>query len=270
MPYNKEEAQVFADFRKYANVVEPWALYDTIVISNTLYGAEANAGGWFTTWPLFSQRETHSFFKTRTEGTVGLPYCNLQSADSMDFAFICHSIGIAFMGPCSLDTLLTAQDGAVPTYPDMTIGHFWTSDVPHHCGVQLKIQQDVRAEGCAIQLSPGYGAGGGGAAFGHTDAAVPAHADIPFISNFVTQGLPILSNRFPLPVPIGIPRTASIEAVLYVSEFLRDVFANIGGPNEIYWNTSGVNQYDGFPARYMIQFSLFGERLVQQRGQYHR
>lgn len=271
MQQSTEERQVFADFKKYANVVEAWALYDTLVISRQLYGTEANIGGWFTTWAGFGARERHSFFKTRTEGLAGLQYCNMQSADSMDFAFIASSIGIAFMAPAGVDTSFASIDGNVPAYPDSTISHLWTSDAPYHCGVELKIQQDVRAECAAMQLSPGYGASGGGAAFGHTDAAVPAHADIPFISNFATQGVPMLSNRFPLPAPIGIPRTASIEVVLHVSEWLRNLFTNIGGPNWLYWNDgSGPTDYNFFPTRYLVQVSLFGERLVQQRGQYHR
>jgi len=265
-----EEAQVFADFKKYANVAEAWALYDTVAICNTMFGTEANIGGWFTTWAAFGARERHSFFKTRTEGLAGLQYCNMQSADSMDFAFIASSIGIAFMAPAGIDSAFSAADGIAPAYPDMSISQFWTSDVPYHCSVELKIQQDTRVECAAMQLSPGYGAAGSGAAFGHTDAAVPVHNDIPFMSNFATQGVPVLSNRFPLPVPIGIPRTASIEVVVQVSQYIRDIMQNIGGPNNIYWNTSGVNHYDVFPARYLMQVSLFGKRLVQQRGEYHR
>jgi hypothetical protein len=266
------EEQVFADFKRYANVVESWAIYDSVLICTQYYGSEQGVQGWFNSFRTFSQQETHSFFKTRTEGIAGEQYCNMQSADSMDFAFIADSIGLAVMAPAP-------NTAGEPSDPDGTAGdlagadegisHWFQAELPDHMGLQLKIQQDIRAEVQAMSCPPGYGAVGGGAGFGND--VQPGHGDIPFLTNVVTQGVPLLDNRYPLPQPIGIPRTATIEGILHVSEYARTVLNNVGGPRNFQFNSNdGTPPYTFFPQRYEIVFSLFGQRLVQQRAQYHR
>lgn len=266
------ERQVFEDFKQFANVVEAWALYDSIVISPTLYGSEAGAGGWFNNFVQFGQQETHSFFKTRTEGTAGLPYCNQQSADSMDFAFIADSIGLAIHGPAvNVEGVAAAPDGAGGdlTNQDDLVSHWFSTDLPRHMAIQLRVQQDIRAEVTAMHCPPGYGAIGSGTAF-QSDAVVN-FGDIPVMTNAVVQGVPLLSNRYPLPSPIGIPRTATIEGILHVSEYARNILTQIEGPQNYQFNSNdGLPPYTFFQKRYSVQFSLIGQRLVQQRGQYHR
>jgi hypothetical protein len=266
------EAEVFEEFEKYANVVEPWALYDTIAISPTLYGSEQQAG-WFTTFNAFGQKETHSFFKQRTEGTVGLPYTNQQSADSMDFAFVAHSVGLAVFSPVpniegeSFDVQEGVQDNIRRI--DALIGHWFAADLPRHMGVQFKIQQDIRVELPAMHCPAGYGISGGGTTFPGITAA--AHGDIPFMSAAASQGVPLLSNRYPLPYRIGIPRTATIEGIIHLSEYARYVLTAVLGPRVFWFNSDdGTPPFTFFQKRYMIQLSLIGERMVQQRGQYHR
>lgn len=265
------EAEVFSDFQKYANVVEAWALYDSIVISPTMYGTEQSIGGWFTSFVALGQQETHSFFKQRTEGIAGLQYCNQQSADSMDFAFMCDSIGLAIMAPApNIESEASGDDGIggdlLPS--DDIIGHWFAADLPRHMGIQLKVQQDIRAEITAMHCPPGYGALGSGTAY--PSQTTFAYGDIPFMTNAVCQGVPLLSNRYPLPSPIGIPRTSTIEGILHVSDYARNILRNVAGPRQYQFNSAnGFPPYTYFDRRYVIQFSLFGQRLVQQRGQYH-
>jgi len=267
------EAEVFAEFKKYANVVESWAHYDSVVISPTFYGSESNVGGWFTSFALFGQQETHSFFKTRTEGIAGAQYCNQQSSDSMDFALLIDSIGLAFLAPaCNAETEYGPGDGTPgdAVACDDLVSHWFAAELPDHCAIQLKVQQDIRAEIQAMSCPPGYGATGGGGAYSSQYA--PGFADnLPWLTVPVTQGVPVLANRFPLPEPIGVPRTASIEGILHVSETMRTTLQNIRGPASYAFNTdTGLPPYIFFPRRYIIQLSLFGQRLVQQRAQYHR
>lgn len=268
-PYEQE---VFQEFKQFANVVESWALYDSILICSNFYGGEVGVRGWFTSLQGFGQQETHSFFKTRTEGIAGAQYCNLQSADSLDFAFVADSIGLAIMAPAP-------NTAGEPSDPDGTAGdlagadegisHWFQAELPEHVGIQLKIQQDIRAEIQGMSCPPGYGPIGGGAGF--TSQVQPGHGDIPFLTNVVTQGVPLLSNRYPLPQPIGIPRTATIEGILHLSEYARNVLTNVGGPRQFAFNSAdGLPPYIFFPQRYVIVLSLFGQRLVQQRAQYHR
>ena len=266
------EAEVFADFKKYANVVEAWALYDSVIIDQLAYGSESNVGGWFTSFHLFGQKETHSFFKTRTEGIAGSQYCNQQSADSMDFAFIADSIGLAVMSPSpNLECIPSPGEGTPGDIyrADDLISHWFAAELPEHMAIELKVQQDVRAEIQAMSCPPGYGAMGNGAS--HNWFGTPGYADFVFLTSPVTQGVPLLSNRYPLPSPIGIPRTATLEGILHVSEYARSVLTNIRGPEQYAFNTEdGLPPYDFFTRRYVIQMSLFGQRLVQQRAQYHR
>lgn len=266
------EQQVFEDFEKYANVVEAWPLYDTIVICKEFYGQEQTAGGWFTTFVNFAAQETHSFFKTRTEGIAGLQYTNQQSSDSMDFAFIADSIGVAVIAPAPDRQGDAGQpEGIAGDLVDVDdlISHWFASDLPRHMGIQLKVQQDIRAEINCMDCPPGYGSIGSGTAYPMQSPL--GHGDMSFMTNAVVQGVPLLANRYPLPAPIGIPRTATIEGILHVSEYARNVLSGTYGPRDFAFNTqNGLAPYTFFPARYMLQFSLIGQRLVQQRGQYHR
>ncbi len=270
-----EERQVFQDFKRYANVVEPWALYDSIIVCSDFYGSEANVGGWFPTFNAFGSQETHSLFKTRTEGTAGLAYSNQQSADSMDFAFIAHSVGLAIQVPApNIEGELDSQgEGVVGDVrnPDALLSHWFGADLPRHMAIQFKVQQDIRAEIQALMAPPGYGAMGSGVAFQATSDVSPQYGDIPYMQYSISQGVPSLSNRYPLPAPIGIPRTATIEGILHVSEYARSVLTAVLGPRDFTFNTvDGDVPYTFFPRRYVIQFSLIGERLVQQRAEYHR
>ncbi len=267
------EKEVFDEFKEFANVVEAWALYDTIAISPTLYGSESQAG-WFTSLATFGQQETHSFFKARTEGMVGLPYTNQQSSDTMDFAFIAHSIGLAVWAPipnlAGVGTDIDGQTGVLQN-PDGLIGHWFQADMPRHMGLQFKIQQDIRIELPSLHCPPGYGIAGGGAAFPGIPAAVPAFGAVPYMSAAACQGVPLLSNRYPLPYKIGIPRTSTIEGIIHLSEYARYVLTGVAGPRNMQFNSDdGTPDFTYFQERYMVQISLIGERLVQQRAQYHR
>jgi hypothetical protein len=268
----KYEQEVFEEFEKRANVAEAWCIYDTIAISKTLYGNEQNAG-WHTTWASFGGQERHSFFKRRTEGMVGAYYCNMQSADSMDFAFIMHSIGLSIFAPApNVEGFATQPDGVVGDIGnfDHTNGHWFAADMPRHMGIEFKVQQDVRLELPALHCPPGYGASGGGVAFPQI-AAVPAFGTRPVSTANVQQGVPLLSNRYPLPFRIGIPRTASIEAVIHLAEPARKILSALLGPQDMVFNSDdGAPPYNFFQKRYLVQVSLIGERLVQQRGQYFK
>jgi len=268
-----EEAAVHKEFAKYANVVEAWPLYDSIVISRQFYGNEQGVDGWYTSFANFGAQETHKFFKVRTD-SVGQAYCNMQSADSMDFAFRLHSVGLAIWSPApNMEGVVNVQDtdGVVQTIfgNDQAIGHWFAAELPNHLSISLKVQQDIKIELPGMGCPPGYGPIASGTANQLVDD--PDYGEIPYNINSVVQGVPILENRYPLPTPIGIPRTASIEGRLTLSETARSVLQAVTGPQDFWFNsTDGLPAYTFFPKRYIITFSLFGERMIQQRGEYHR
>jgi len=262
------EKEIIRDFKNFENVAEQWPVYDSIIICEQMYGSEATVPGWYTSFALFGSRETHSLFKNRTMGTAGEQYCNMQSADSMDFAFLIDSIGLEITGPATNDVQIGSVDGQgeIVGSLDYILPKWWAADFPWHVGVQLKVQQDVRWEGNAMSCPAGVGASGAGLSF--QQAAVSSFAEIPWMFSNTTQGISMLKNRQPFPEPIGVPRTGNLEVILHVGEWARTILQNITGPHSASINNDGgVNN---FYTRYMIRCSLFGKRLIQQRDQYHR
>lgn len=272
MPEPTTEKEVMEAFRSFQNVAESWELHDTVLICNRFYGQEQTTPGWFLTVDDFISQETHSFFKSRTEAMAGAAYCNQQSADNMDFAFVCYSIGITFFAPCISPLCSYNSETHVMEKIDPVLAQLFTFDLPRHCAVQFKTNQDVRMEAPCYAVPPGYGPVGGGAS-SELEVTDTLYANqFPTIVFAGTQGVPVLRNRFKLPVPIGIPRTATVEGVLFVSEYGRYLLDDAYGPTYIpfeeYAYPSPVNR-EYHPARFGVQMSLLGKRLVQQRGQYH-
>lgn len=266
------EKEVLEAFRNFQNVAESWELHDSVVICNHFYGQEQTTPGWFRTVDDFVSQETHSFFKSRTEAMAGAAYTNQQSADNMDFAFVCYSIGVTFFAPsvsplCRYDGELERMTGI-----DAVLAPLFTFDFPRHAALQFKTNQDVRMEAPCYAVPPGYGPIGGGASSElEADTASYTH-QFPTLVFAGTQGIPVLRNRFKLPVPIGIPRTATIEAVLFISEYGRYLLSGVYGPSYIPFETAeypNPSSRKYHPARFGVQVSLLGKRLVQQRGQYH-
>jgi hypothetical protein len=275
----------------FFNVLECYPIFDTLIVTPQFYGSENSADGWYNTFVAMGQDETHSFFKQRTIANVGLAYSNKEIQDQMDFAYEAYSIGCAFFAP-SIRTLweyVTPEQRALPTRFHSQIAHWWEAELPRHCSIELKVQQDIVSELNCMNCSPGYGPVNGGGSFAH---------DVPFrdltegtenpdyhpvMIQSVTQGVPDIGNRFNLVTygengevrPLGIPRTAVVEARITVSQFARNFLKNMIGvtPAYLFGGENGEPQGSGYkvlPARFGVQVSLIGRRGVQQRGRYHR
>ncbi|MEJ2330815.1 MAG: hypothetical protein P8Z33_13375 [Gammaproteobacteria bacterium] len=261
--------------KAFLNVTESYPLYDTILICSDFYGKETNIVGWFTNFRDFANNDKHTFFKSRTIGSTHLAYCNFDSADNVDFVYVAMSMGVRFFGPIvpdgykggvSDDYALTLLNENNPTW--------WLFDLPKHCGVDFRVQQDVIVENTCLATPPGYGPRIGGGTQPITDPNVNIQYQAYKI---VTGGIgeASIDNRFPFPYPVKIPRNATIEANIYPSLYARRVMEDLAGPLD--WVGSGASgaetpgSTDTFavPVRYGIQVSLYGYREVQQRGQYH-
>lgn len=267
---------------RFLNVAEAWDIHDTVLISPVFYGQESNVPGWFTDFVLFAGQERHSFFNARTEAISDLAYCNKQTADTMDFAMEIYSFGCAFFAP-GVRALATDDTYATPFWQNINsqIAHFWEVEMPRHCSVEFKVQQDTVLELPCMAASPGYGPSGGGASFEHEDVSRKlvngtGNADYqPTLNMSVTQGVPMPKNRWPFPKPIAVPRTGNIEAVVTVSQFAREYMRGLVGlaPHYVFGGIDGtevgVTGYTLFPTRFGIQVSLLGKRMVQQRAQWH-
>lgn len=185
---------------RIANVSEIYPLYDSIILSQRLWGNESKVKGWFgghsgdpwaKPFEQFGDTPEHIFFKDRTEGNSDLAYCNLQSAETMDFAYRLYSIGIRFWGPISAFEIAPEYEaqvdggtgmppwGATQAYPggpggvitddpfvlQSQMGHIWKAEIPMHAGFEFKVEQDVILEGPAMTFPPGHGFTGSGSAW---------------------------------------------------------------------------------------------------------
>lgn len=259
--------------KAYANVAESYPLYDTVIVCDQLYGKEKALPGWFTSFQDFANNERHTFFKSRTIGNSHLAYTNLDSANNVDFVYKVFSIGVRFFAPVSPDT----HNDIIVSPADMNenVPAWWMLDLPKHCGFDFKVQQDTIVENNCMATPPGYGPRLGGGAQPEIDNSVDAPNQTPWKLMTGTMGEPVIDNRFTFPVPISIPRNATIEANVYPSNYARYVMANLYGPEYAVLPTedgadpAGQDDYFTYPLRYGIQVSLYGYREVQQRGQYH-
>lgn len=180
------------------NVSEIYPLYDTVIVSQRLWGNESKVKGWFgghagapwtRPWEQFGDTPEHIFFKDRTEGNSDLAYCNLQSAETMDFAYRLYSIGVRFWGPISAFETAPQYDGdgaGMPPWGTILLddpmilhscwGHMWKAEVPMHCGFEFKVEQDVILEGPAMTFPPGHGFTGAGSSW--SDPVSPGYSPI--------------------------------------------------------------------------------------------
>ncbi len=253
------------------NVMEPWTIYDSIVICSQFYGNEANVQGWFTSFTAFGQQQEHRFFKSRNEAMCGLAYNNMQSQDRADFAFHALSIGIAFQGPCQAwDHHI---EGEFTPPPGINIPNFFQFDLPNHVGVEFRLAQDVRLDASPYHMPPGYGPRVSGVSQGLDEFPV-AQAQTFSPTNAIvvgTQGEPTKDNRFYFNSVIEIPRNETFEVRITLSEYARQALAVMTGPWSYFWGEPVPGEVASmverrFPGRYVIQCAIHGLREVQQRG----
>ena len=210
----------------------------------------------------------------------------------MPYPFEAYSLGVAWFGNAlSLDDCMDRRGGADT---EEICQHIFQSDLPRHSSISFKVNQDERFRAPCLIASPGYGPVGGGAAHGSLSdlkyaGGYPAPApyepptidwkfpagypvDCSRMNVITTQGVPLRGVRWPFPVPIEIPKRASISAVVTISDYGRQLLAVMSGPGGVISSafpdssTDNTTPRSGYAG---IQVTLYGKRLVQQRGEYH-
>lgn len=257
--------------KEFRNVREQYMLYDTLGVWDPPQGSGiTNPDGWVANFAALGALNTIPFFNVRNR-SAGLYWNNQEKRDQLDWPFIIESLGVTFHA-MPITGIVSWATGST-LRPEDSASHIFVNDLPRHVGVRVKVQQDERLKTHAFFCQPGYGVSGDGYGRG-----APSTWGAPISDNgwdhhlaVHSQGLPQLDNRWHFPLPLEVPRNASLSVVLEINEYGRALLAYLPWRVTAFGNTDELTGDIKLiqPFAY-IQVSLIGKRLVQQRGQYHR
>lgn len=253
--------------KPYMNVREQWLLWDTVACFNTTGLNFTNPTGWFLNYAAMGAANEVDFFNVRNR-RAGLPYCNQDSRDNMPYGFRCTSLGIGFFAHSITQSPTWAVDETFS--PDDNVSHIWMNDLPRHANITFRVQQDDILKTTALFAAPGYGPVGSGYGRGSPSTLPTDNSNgYDHTANVITQGQPMLANRWVFPLSIDIPRRATINVKLKFAEWGRQLLQTIPPGLLNFGVDDGASDIAQTPTFAGIQVSFGGERLVQQRGQHH-
>jgi hypothetical protein len=284
------------DENQMLDVVEMSPIVDSVIVCKEFYGTEKRIHGYYTSFHDFSKKADHSFFKTRNRSDAGEAYNTQTARDTATEPFQAFSIGVAFIAPSNIgfgqveiepegppigEQELAAKPASKSKSKSSSPGlknfvdppqlgieesplaHWWRTELPNECSLIFKTGQDVRLEVNCLGAPPGYGLIGGGVDV--SQAGRPLQ-DLVFGVNAVTQGTPVLTNRFQFEKFIDIAKNMQMEAIIQLSEPAREYLQDGWGPGDLVL-PKALGHIDLYPARYLIQVSLLGVRYVSKRGE---
>lgn len=249
----------------FENVGENWNYYDTVLVGGYVPSMQFH-DGWFTTFAAIGAAVQIPFFNVRNRNH-GLAYNNQDTRDQTAFAYRIFTIGVSFFAP-SCGLYQSAVPG--PVGPETTQTQLWELELPKHASLTLQVQQDERLAGPVLMTPPGYGPVGGGVSQGDPELSwVPGGAPPNTALWNFTQGVPELTNKWGFRNPIEVPRRANLAVVIQFSEYGRQLLADLSGPHSYPFQSVLAGNWIYKYGMFGIQVVLGGQRLVQQRGQYH-
>lgn len=254
--------------KDFENVKEHYMLYDTVGVYQPALGATTPVPpGWHTNYiALGAVNEVH-FFNVRNRNS-GLYWNNQDKRDQLAWPFLIKSLGISWHA--SPITVAPAYWADYQFSPEDYASHMFINDLPRHTGVILQIQQDERLKTHSFFCSPGYGVCGGGYGRGAPSTFTPPNGYDHHLAVH-NQGIPMFDNRWQFPINLEVPRNASLSVRLIINEYGRQMLANMPFEGPFFGDAApGLDDNQFISPFSMIQVSLHGKRLVQQRGQYHR
>lgn len=251
----------------YSNVKENWPLFDTVLIGLNAAG-EQTTPGWYPNLNAMGQSNQLFFFNQRTRAD-GLAYCNLDTRDQMPYAFIIASAGVRFFASYQTENPDVTAGGA-GWWTENVVAHAFLADLPNHCSFRLQIQQDDILKTAVPLVPSGYGPCGGG--YGQTAPSSEFEVAVDKCYSAVTQSSAHITNRWKFPTKIKVPRNAALTVELQFSEYARQwlqTFTKQNTQDAISGNGHVADIDHDSKTFYGIQVSLIGQRLIQQRAQYH-
>lgn len=247
--------------KPFVNVGENWKLYDTVLITKYLDQFDYNVG-WFDNYANFAGVTNIPFFNVRNRNH-GLAYNNQDTRDQLPYVFRIYSVGAVFFAPATS----TYNDAAPILAPQTTSNHLFEIELPKHCSLTLKTNQDERLKIPVLYAPGGYGVVSGGLAQGDPEVAY-TYPNITHAS--FSQGEPIFGNTWGFPKPLEIPRTANLSVVLEFNEYARQMLQSfVDSLIQPMRDVANDGSFYAAPGCAGVQITLQGQRLVQQRGQYH-
>lgn len=291
------------------NVKEQIILTDTILVSKFVGQMTDRPSGWFGSFADAGAAGEFSFMNVRNrsigvaynnqDARDQLPFgMRITSIGVKCFGPAAASQFTACLNKGSTDTdrVPYADDVYVDPVPAELTNReelhtaVWEADLPNHLSLILRTNQDIRLRGPVAIFTPGFGAVGGGWGWGSPgdleimgDGGTPApaisrEASGPSYGMFATNletiqhGEADLRRRFPFPIPIDVPKRANLSITLKLSQYGKEMLKAMTGP---YWYpmanafSSGGLTKSVKAAMFGVDVTIKGERLVQQRGDYH-
>lgn len=244
------------------NVQESFALYDTVAVLSNLSTLSRQPAGWYPSFALMGAANDHHFFDIRNKSTTDRAYCNLDVRDQFAFAFLLKHISVNFFCPYITTQVQNTDNNFLEPFQSA----FWSGELPQHCGLTLKINQDEHLKANCLELGAGPTPVGGGAGQGFVEQA--PFATQPAMLGTLGQGVSTLDNAWEFPRPIGIPRKAAVSVVITPSEWARQNLQWRHGPYSYTFLDDEVTANFKSPVMFGIRVTLHGNRLVQPRGSY--
>lgn len=258
------------DSQGFMNVPEALTLYDSVLVGSRIPVLKFK-DGWFNTFAAAGASNSFPFLNVRNRNHH-LAYCNQDTRDQLPYAMEIYSIGIDFWPPyVQSQYQIVVPDGSNALIAYNNHSALWQNELPRHANIKFFVNQDEILNQQVCMAPSGMGPVGGGVGQGQSQAANFLNGNYtatPMLS-MGSMGEASITNRWPFPNPIQVPRRASISAVVSLSEYGRQLLLNLPGPyNYILQDMLGPSTLTK-SCTYGITVSLTGKRLVQQRGRYH-
>jgi len=230
---------------------ETFDYYDSVLIGQN---QSEKSDGWYEDWAALSAANEINFFNIRNRATSGVAYCNLDAEGQFPVGYLMDSIGVEFMCP-TIQGQWTPGAGVwnPNAYP-------WTQwmDMLNQASLRLYIGQDEKFNAPVSTLPCGYGMQGRVAGVNNVIQFSANQA----MGTVLNNGQPDRGNRREFPIPIEIPRTAIVRAVIEFSDIVRDNMSRMQAPGFLYGAVSGGQ----VPAILGVKVSIGGTRIVQLRN----
>lgn len=248
---------------RFQNVEEDFDYYDSIVVYHDLAELTQQTPGWFNSLPAVAGPGNLNFFDVRNKANTDLAYCNVETRDMTAFAMRIQKMAVQFWAPSNKFLRWLSENAGAQAFYDAYAATFWCTDLPRHCSVTLRVQQDERLKTTSMMVPSGYGPTlGASGQLGLHGQGVHSVGVNHFVSS---NGQAHLQNQWPFPEAIEVPRRAQLSVQLNINEYGRQALAALPALGGHY--LMAVDDLIHMP--FGITVSISGKRYVQQRGELH-